>query len=92
MTITTLLFRARRPLAPEVGFTPIAGVSLEVYARVSRGVAAFRYDRSKLPLVAEAYGVNPDRWRVASTGWAERIATDSAVGEQFELLLAGHGQ
>ena len=31
---------------------PIAGVDLAVYARVSKGIAAYGYDASKLPLVA----------------------------------------
>lgn len=65
---------------------PIAGVDLAVYARVSKGIAAYAYDASKLPLVASAYGVNESNWALAQAGWAARIQKDSAVGAKFNQL------
>ena len=69
--------------------TPIAGVDLAVYARVSKGIAAYGYDATKLPLVASAYGVSADNWALAQTGWAARIQSDGAVGAKFNQLYAG---
>lgn len=68
---------------------PIAGVDLPVYVRVSKGIAAYGYDASKLPLVASAYGVSADNWAIAQAGWAARIQADSAVGARFNQLYAG---
>lgn len=67
---------------------PIAGVDLTVYARVSKGIAAYGYDPTKLPLVASAYGVSESNWALAQSGWAARIQKDSAVGAKFNQLYA----
>jgi len=68
---------------------PIAGVDLAVYARVSKGIAAYGYDAAKLPLVASAYGVSAANWAIAQTGWAARIQNDAAVGAKFNQLYTG---
>jgi hypothetical protein len=68
---------------------PIAGVDLTVYARVSKGIAAYAYDAAKLPLVASAYGVSAANWAIAQVGWAARIQNDGAVGAKFNQLYAG---
>jgi hypothetical protein len=68
---------------------PIAGVDLAVYARVSKGIAAYGYDAAKLPVVASAYGVSAANWAIAQTGWAARIQNDAAVGAKFNQLYAG---
>ncbi|MEP6481806.1 MAG: hypothetical protein ABJA94_07350 [Rhodoglobus sp.] len=68
---------------------PIAGVDLPVYVRVSKGIAAYGYDASKLPLVASAYGVSAASWAIAQSGWAARIQQDAAVGARFNQLYAG---
>jgi len=65
---------------------PIAGVDLVVYARVSKGIAAFRYDKAKLPLVAAAYGVSRENWELAHAGWRNRIACDPTVSARFDQL------
>jgi hypothetical protein len=49
---------------------PIAGVDLDVYVKVSKGIAAYGYDAAKLPLVASAYGVSAENWAIAQGGWA----------------------
>ncbi|MBN9238819.1 MAG: hypothetical protein BGO97_03955 [Micrococcales bacterium 70-64] len=69
--------------------TPIAGVDLTVYVRVSKGIAAYGYDAAKLPLVASAYGVSESNWALAQAGWAARIQNDAAVGAKFNQLYAG---
>ena len=77
------LFRRARTVS---NLDPIAGVDLAIYAKVSRGIAAFRYDKSKLPLVASAYGVSRENWELAHAGWCSRIACDPTVSTRFEQL------
>jgi hypothetical protein len=62
---------------------PIAGVSLEAYARVSKGLAAYNYDQSKAPLVAEQHGISAADWDTATAGWNARITADRSVGAAF---------
>jgi len=52
---------------------PIAGVDLDVYARIVKGLAAFQYDETKLPVVAGMFGVDPSAWAEAQVGWGARI-------------------
>ena len=68
---------------------PIAGVDLERYARIVKGVAAYGYDHSKLVFVAASFGVNDASWEAAQAGWAARIQADRGVGRRFnEIYLA----
>ena len=67
---------------------PIAGVDLTVYARISKGLSAYGYDATKLPLVASAFGVSADNWALAQAGWAARIQADAAVGARFNQLYS----
>ncbi|MDQ8044994.1 MAG: hypothetical protein AAGC46_14680 [Solirubrobacteraceae bacterium] len=62
---------------------PIAGVSLEAYAKVSKGLAAYGYDQSKAPLVAEQHGISAADWDAAVAGWNARITADRSVGVAF---------
>lgn len=74
--------------APATGpdFDPIAGVSLELYAEISKGVAAFNYDQSKLVEIAAAKGVSAPDWEQAFAGWNQRIKANPAVGQRFNAL------
>lgn len=65
---------------------PIAGVDLAAYARVSKGIAAYGYDTSRLVDVARGLGIAPADWELASAGWAARIQADRAVGSRFNQL------
>lgn len=65
---------------------PIAGVSLETYAKVSKGIAAFGYDTTKLVDVAAGLGVSAADWALAQEGWGARIQADRAVGSRFNEL------
>lgn len=68
---------------------PIAGVDLERYARIVKGIAAYAYDHSKLVFVAAGFGVNEASWEAAQAGWAARIQADRGVGRRFnEIYLA----
>jgi hypothetical protein len=70
-------------------FEPIAGVTLEQFAAVSRGVAAHGYDGSKLVEIAQSHGIDGPAWETASQGWNARITANPAVAQQFNQLYRG---
>lgn len=65
---------------------PIAGVDLEKYARIVKGISAYGYDQSKLVYVAGTFGVGSEAWAQAEAGWAARIQADRGVGRRFNEL------
>src|SRR5579859_5224980 len=67
-------------------FEPIAGISLEKYAEVSKGVAAYNYDQSKLVVVAAGKGIAEYDWEQAFVGWNERMKRNPAVAKQFNTI------
>lgn len=67
---------------------PIAGVDLERYARISKGIAAYGYDAAMLPTVAAMFGVDGPSWNTAAAGWGARIQADRGVGRRFNELYA----
>jgi hypothetical protein len=77
------------PAAPGPDFEPIAGVSIELYAEISKGLAAYNYDASKGPELAAAKGVSADSWQAAVTGWNARMQSNRAVGKRFNALYMG---
>ena len=68
---------------------PIAGVSLELYAEISRGLADYNYDPAMGPTVAQSKGVSADAWQAALDGWNARMHQDPAVARRFNLLYTG---
>jgi hypothetical protein len=70
-------------------FEPIAGVTLAQFAAVSKGVAAYGYDGSKLVEVAQSQGIDAAAWESASQGWNARITASPAVAQQFNQLYRG---
>ena len=64
-------------------FEPIAGVGLEQFAAVSRGIAAFGHDLAKLAHVTASAGIPAQRWETAAAGWQERIRSNHAVARRF---------
>ncbi len=67
-------------------YEPIAGVSLDQFAAVSKGVAAFGYDPSKLPEIAASMGIPALSWETAHQGWNERIRRNRAVAQRFNQI------
>lgn len=65
------------------GTEPIAGVTLEQFAAVAKGLAAYSYDQTKAPLVAEQHGISAEAYEVAAAGWNGRITADPAVAQAF---------
>ena len=72
------------PVGPD--FEPVAGVALEQYAAVSKGVAAYNYDQSKLVEIAASHGIAAPAWEAAFAGWNERIKRNPAVAKHFNTL------
>jgi hypothetical protein len=74
--------------APAEGpdFEPIAGVSLELYVEISKGLAAYNYDQSKAADVAATKGVTESDWTAAVDGWNARMRANSSVGQRFNAL------
>ncbi len=72
------------PTGPD--FDPIAGVTLEQFAAVSKGVAAFNYDATKLPEIAASRGISGTDWADAHHGWNERVKANPAVAQRFNQL------
>lgn len=64
-------------------FEPIAGVSLQQYAEVSKGLAAYGYDQSQAPQIAMSKGISPENWQQAVDGWNARVTANPAVAKQF---------
>ncbi|HMJ03464.1 MAG TPA: hypothetical protein VK506_11010 [Conexibacter sp.] len=70
-------------------FEPIADVSLDLYAEISRELANHGYDQSMAAQVAASKGVSADNWQAAMDGWNGRMKTNPAVGQQFNKLYMG---
>ena len=64
-------------------FEPIAGVSLELFAEVSKGLAAVGYDQSKAVEIAASKGVSAENWQQALDGWNVRVKANPAVAQRF---------
>lgn len=83
---------AAAPAAPaptDGAFAPVAGVTLEVYADISRSFAEVAYDQTKGPELAARKGVSAEDWEAALVGWNARITTDPAVASRFNALYTG---
>ena len=72
------------PAGPD--FEPIDNVSLDQFAAVTKAVAAFNYDGSKLPQIAAARGIPAYAWETACNGWNERIKSNPAIAQRYNLL------
>jgi hypothetical protein len=70
-------------------FEPINGVSLDLYAEISRELANRGYDQSQAVEVAGSKGVSAENWQAAMDGWNGRMKTNPAVGQQFNKLYMG---
>jgi hypothetical protein len=72
------------PAGPD--FEPVADVSLAQFAAVTKAVAAFNYDGSKLPEIAASKGIPSYAWETACNGWNERIKSNPAVAQRYNQL------
>jgi hypothetical protein len=67
----------------------IAGVSLELYAEISRSLAEVGYDTSQSHEMAARKGVSAAAWDAAVEGWNARMRSNPAVGQRFNALYTG---
>lgn len=63
--------------------SPIADVSIELYAQILKGIADKGYDESLLPGIAATKGLDADAWATAHEGWNARITADPVVARRF---------
>lgn len=71
-------------------FEPIAGVTIEQYAEVSKELAAHGNDQSMAAGIAAAKGISAENWQAAMDGWNQRMQGDPSVGQRFnQLYTAG---
>jgi len=70
-------------------FEPIAGVSLELYAEISKSLATVNYDQTRAPEMAAAKGVGGADWQAALDGWNARMSANPAVASRFNALYTG---
>jgi hypothetical protein len=69
-------------------FEPIAGVSLDLYAEISRESAASPGDLGEAAEVAASKGISADNWQQAMNGWNTRMQ-NPAVAQRFNQLYTG---
>jgi hypothetical protein len=67
---------------------PIAGVSLELYAAISRECGRSGVGLDGAALIAAAHGVAADAWQTAMEGWNARMA-DVSVAQSFRQFYEG---
>jgi hypothetical protein len=72
------------PAGPD--FEPIDGVTLEQFAAVGKGVAAYNYDGTRLPEIAASKGISGPAWESASRGWNDRMMANPAVAQRYNQL------
>ena len=84
--------QAAAAAAPADGafFEPIAGVSLELYAEISRESAGRPGDLGHAAMVASGRGVSGDSWQAAMDGWNARMHNPS-VAQRFNALYMQRG-
>jgi hypothetical protein len=75
--------------ASDADFEPIAGVSIERYVEVSKGLAAYGYDPTKATDVAASIGIDADSWQTASEGWNQRMRANPGVAQRFNTIYRG---
>jgi hypothetical protein len=78
------------PPADGAFFEPIAGVSLELYADISRECAGRPGDLGHATMVASGRGVSAESWQAAMDGWNARMHNPS-VAQRFNALYMQRG-
>lgn len=78
------------PPADAAFFEPIAGVSLELYADISRESAIRPGDLGHAAMVAAGRGVSAECWQAAMNGWNARMH-NPAVAQRFNSLYMQRG-
>lgn len=72
-------------------FEPVAGVSIETYAAISRTMNEREAGQDAAVVIAAEHGVDASSWQAAMTEWNERMQRNPAVGTRFGQLWRGVG-
>jgi hypothetical protein len=64
-------------------FDPIAGVDLEMYARITAVLLRRDVKRADVGAAVYALGIDAEAWQAACVGWSARIASDEAVRSAY---------
>jgi hypothetical protein len=65
---------------------PIAGVTLERYARLAKTIGERHLDRAGIEELARTQGLTPESWRQAYDGWNARMKVNLALSSEFGRL------
>ncbi|MGD9996607.1 MAG: hypothetical protein AB7L17_08455 [Ilumatobacteraceae bacterium] len=65
---------------------PVAGVSVEQYVAVVKGIAAYNYDQNMLPTVAAGHGIDRASWDTAAAAFNARVTSSPAFAQHFNTL------
>lgn len=71
------------------GFDPIAGVSIELYADISKELTARGGDQALAPAIAAEKGIDRASWEAAVAGWNDRMRVNPAIAKRFNDLWRG---
>jgi len=74
------------PTADGDVFAPIAGVTVEQYVAVVKGIAAYNYDQNMLPTLAAQRGIDRASWDQAAAGFNARVTSSPAFAQHFNTL------
>lgn len=73
------------PLDP-ASLEPIAGITLEEYARLSKTIGTRGLDQAGIEAYVTAEGHTPETWQAAYDGWNERFKGNTALAVHFGNL------
>jgi hypothetical protein len=65
---------------------PIAGVTLEKYAELSKAIGERKLDQAGIESFVQLHGVTPEDWQAAYDGWNERFKGNMALSVHFGNL------
>lgn len=65
---------------------PVAGVTVEQYVAIVKGVAAYNYDQAMLPTIAAGHGIDRDSWDAAAATFNARVTSSPAFAQHFNTL------
>jgi hypothetical protein len=85
---------AERTIAAAVAGTegePIMGVSLALYAEISREVWSRGGEQSLALIVAKQHRIDDQSWGIAVAGWNDRLRASTALAARFNQLWRGVG-
>jgi hypothetical protein len=65
---------------------PIAGITLEQYAELSKAVGERKLDQAGIESFVQLRGLTPEAWQAAYDGWNERFKDNMALSVHYGNL------